>query len=336
MVALARPENRLSDAFDPDAYRMTVGEHLEELRRRLVLALVGFGLALVVCLGVGKDRLLVFFCRPLIDAQHSFELNTQLQEQTPGSVFMLYLKVCLITAGALSAPWSLYQLWKFVAAGLYPHERRHLTRYVPLSVTLLVAGMAFVYYAVLPWTLKFFIAFTMSIPAPDLAPKEPDASAPTAATAPSGPPSYVQVLSADPDAPEEGRFWFNRAQKRLKLHFAGETRSVPFNPGNLVGIQYTLPEYVDMALLMLISFGLSFQLPLVVLALERVGIVELAALRQARKYVYFLLVFAAAVITPGADLAALVALAVPLCLLYELGVWLAATRLPGVARAPRV
>ena len=333
MVALARPENRLSDAFDPDSYRMTIGEHLDELRRRLILALLGFGAALVVCLLIGKDRLLVFFCRPLIDAQQSFELNTQLQEQTPGSVFMLYLKVCMITAAAISAPWSVYQLWKFVAAGLYPHERRQMTRYVPLSVTLLVAGMAFVYYAVLPWTLKFFIAFTISIPPIDLTPKKPIGAVPDVATA--GPPTYVQVLSADPERPEEGRFWFNRAQKRMKFHFAGETRSVPFNPGNLVGIQYTLPEYVDMALLMLVSFGLSFQLPLVVLALERVGIVELAALRRARKYVYFVLVFAAAVITPGADLASLVALAVPLCLLYELGIWLAATRLPGVTRPAR-
>src|SRR3712207_2923556 len=118
MVAFARTENRLSEAFDPETYRMPFGEHLEELPRRLLWALLGFALALVVCLAVGKDRLLVFFCRPLIEAQQSYELNTQLQEQTPGSVFMLYLKICLITATALSAPWSLYQLWKFVAAGL--------------------------------------------------------------------------------------------------------------------------------------------------------------------------------------------------------------------------
>ena len=330
MVALARTQDRLAVAFDPDSYRMTLGEHLEELRRRLIWALLGFGVALVVCLLVGKDRLVVFFCRPLLDAQQSFDLSTQLQEQTPGSVFMLYLKVCLITAAALSAPWSLYQLWRFVAAGLYEHERRHLTRYVPLSVTLLIAGMAFVYYLVLPWTLRFFIAFTMSIPAPQL----PAATTPNpsvAAAAP-GPPTFIQVLDADPAQPQEGRWWLNRVQKRVKFRFGNETRTMHFNPANLVGIQYTLPEYVDMALLMLVSFGVSFQLPLVVLALERVRIVELASLRRGRKYVYFALVFAAAVITPGADVASLVALAVPLCLLYELGVWLAATRLPGDGR----
>ena len=331
MVAFARTENRLSDAFDPDSYRMSVGQHLEELRRRMIWALLGFGVTLVLCLLVGKDRLLLFFCRPLIDAQQSFDLNTQLQEQTPGSVFMLYLKVSMITAAAASAPWSLYQLWKFVAAGLYPHERRHLTRYVPLSVALLVAGMAFVYYAVLPWTLKFFIAFTVSIPMPDLS----SAATATGAAAPPGPATFIQVTDADPSAPEEGRLWLNRVQKRVKLRLGGQTRTVPFGPANLVGIQYTLPEYVDLAMLMLISFGVSFQLPLAVLALQRVGIVELDALRQARKYVYFVLVVAAAVITPGADPGSLVALAVPLCLLYELGVWLAATRLPGDGRRLR-
>lgn len=327
MVAFAQTENRLSDAFDPDSYRMSIGEHLEELRSRLLWALLGFGLALGLCLLVGKDRLLLFFCRPLIEAQGAFGVNTQLQEQTPGSVFMVYLKVSMITAAALSAPWSLYQLWKFVAAGLYPHERRHLTRYIPLSVALLVAGMAFVYYAVLPWTLKFFIAFTISIPA-----ELSGGNGPAGTTAAAGPDTFIQVVDVDPPAPKEGRLWLNRAQKRVKLHFGGQTRTVQFGPANLVGIQYTLPEYVDLALLMLISFGVSFQLPLAVLALERVGVVELEALRRARKYVYFVLVIAAAVITPGADPGSLLALAVPLCLLYELGVWLAATQLPGERR----
>src|SRR5688572_26283572 len=247
MVAFAQThENRLSDAFDPDACRMSLGEHLEELRSRLLWALLGFGLALGLCLLVGKDRLLLFFCRPLIEAQGAFGVSTQLQEQTPGSVFMVYLKVSMITAAALSAPWSMYQLWKFVAAGLYPHERRHLTRYVPLSVTLLAAGMAFVYYAVLPWTLKFFIAFTMSIPAPDFSPAE--GAAPAAGSGASGPPSFIQVVDADPAAPEEGRLWLNRVQKRVKLHFGGKTKTVQFGPANLVVIQYTLPEYVDLAL----------------------------------------------------------------------------------------
>src|SRR4051812_46110975 len=197
MVALARPQDRLSDAFDPDAYRMTLGEHLEELRRRLIWALLGFGLALVVCLFIGKDRLVVFFCRPLIEAQQSFDLNTQLQEQTPGSVFMLYLKVCMITAAALSAPWSLYQLWRFVAAGLDEHERQHPPRPVPPCVTLLAAGMSSVSYAVLPWTLRFSIAFAMSTPAPALSPAAPS-SASSAITGPSGPATFIQVVDADP------------------------------------------------------------------------------------------------------------------------------------------
>ena len=78
-----------------------------------------------------------------------------------------------------------------------------------------------------------------------------------------------------------------------------------------------------MVLGMLIIFGLSFQMPLVVLALERIGIADVSALKAGRRYVYFVLVIVAAVITPGDVITATVALMVPLNLLYELGIWLA-------------
>jgi sec-independent protein translocase protein TatC len=312
------PTPKADNGFDPDSYRMTIGDHLEELRHRFVWGLAGFAVVLIICLAVGKDQLFVFFCRPLLEAQQSYDINTQLQEQTPGAVFMVYLKMCLITAAAFSAPWTLFQLWRFVAAGLYPHERKYVTRYIPLSLGLLITGMVFVYYVVLPWTLQFFIAFAIGVKMPDLgAPdKGPTTQAVSAAT-------YIQMLDADPEKPQEGQIWYERQQKRLRLRLGGETRNISISPSNLISIEYTLPEYVDLVLVMLISFGLSFQLPLVVLALARIGIVEIDTLRASRKYVYFILVIAAAVITPGADLPSLVALSVPLCLLYELGIWLA-------------
>jgi sec-independent protein translocase protein TatC len=73
----------------------------------------------------------------------------------------------------------------------------------------------------------------------------------------------------------------------------------------------------------LVVFGLSFQMPLIVLALERTGIADIAALKAGRRYVYFALVVIAAVITPGDVITATMALLVPLILLYELGIWLA-------------
>src|SRR5204862_8179482 len=148
--------------FDPDEYRMTIGEHLEELRSRLVRALIGFGLVLVLCLVYGR-RVETAFCAPLMNELESHGINPQLVVDELGEGFMVYISISLISAAALASPWVLYQLWQFVAAGLYPHERTYVTRYLPLSIGLLISGMLFVYFLVLPWTLEFFITFSTGI-----------------------------------------------------------------------------------------------------------------------------------------------------------------------------
>lgn len=312
------PTRKRNGEFDPDHYRMTIGEHLEELRSRLVWGLLGFVIAAGVCLWYGRD-VMTFFCTPLIAAQQKFEISPHVQEKYPGETFMVFIQISLITAAAISAPWTLYQTWRFVAAGLFPHERKYVTKYIPLSIGLLVSGMVFVYYIVLPWTLEFFIAFTLSVPLPNVEPKKPP---PTAQTT-QHPPSYVQMMPDDPATPDDGRIWFNTSQGRLKTRAFGSTRVISFGSENLVLSEFELPEYVNMVLGMLIVFGLSFQMPLVVLALERIGIADIKALKAGRRYVYFALVIIAAVITPGDVITATVALMVPLILLYELGIWLA-------------
>ena len=72
---------------------------------------------------------------------------------------MTYLKVALICAAAIASPWLLYQLWQFVASGLYPKERKYVTKYLPLSITLLITGMLFLYFIVLPLMMTFFLEF---------------------------------------------------------------------------------------------------------------------------------------------------------------------------------
>ena len=141
--------------FDPDEYRMSVGEHLEELRRRLIIALAGFAITLIVCLFFG-DRVLTAFCWPLFQTLSEMDLNPQIHYDELGEGFLVWLRVNVITAVAISSPWLVYQLWQFVAAGLYPRERKHVTRYAPLSIILLIAGMVFVYFLVLPWSIQFF------------------------------------------------------------------------------------------------------------------------------------------------------------------------------------
>jgi len=150
---------------NPDDFRMTVGEHLEDLRKRMVLGLAGFAVALIVCFIFG-DQVLIWFCKPLYQVLDAKKLNTQLHYDELGEGFTTWLQVCLVTATAFASPWLVYQIWQFIAAGLYPHERKYVTKYAPLSIGLLVGGMIFVYVLVLPWTIIFFLDFADSVPVP--------------------------------------------------------------------------------------------------------------------------------------------------------------------------
>jgi Sec-independent protein secretion pathway component TatC len=228
---------------------------------------------------------------------------------------MVYIKISMISAAALAAPWVLYQAWQFVAAGLYPKERKYVTRYLPLSIALLIGGMLFVYFLVLPWTLDFLIGFTV-----DIVPVQVDQSpTPELIEGKGG----IPVIQGNPKQAFEGMIWIDSNRNQLKLFLKGKVRVLSLRSDNLLAPEITLADYIDMVVTMLIVFGLSFQLPLVVLTLERIGIVELDTLKSSRRYVYFILAIAAAVITPGGDIPTMLLLTAPLCGLYELGIWLA-------------
>ncbi|MGE5610101.1 MAG: twin-arginine translocase subunit TatC, partial [Bacillota bacterium] len=138
-MTVATPSSKVNPKDDPEQYRMTIGEHLEELRWRLILALLGFVIVLGVCLWYG-NTVVAYFCRPLLLTLKSRGLPPWTVDRTLGGSFMVYMKISLISSAALSAPWGVYQLWLFIAAGLYPHERRWVMRYAPLSISLLITG----------------------------------------------------------------------------------------------------------------------------------------------------------------------------------------------------
>jgi sec-independent protein translocase protein TatC len=311
-----------SRGYDPDSYRMTIGEHLEELRTRLILSLAGFVIAAFVCLGFGQ-KIVEFFCKPLTDGLMKKNLNPQLFFTEISEGFMVYMKISLVCAAAVAGPWMLYQIWKFIAAGLYPHERKYVTKYIPLSIILLIAGMCFVYFIVLPWTITFFIGFGDSIPLPGVG------GGHVATTLPASGLPTAPMLDGDPANPVAGQFWINRAEGRLKLYFGqGDLRVIPFGPSGLLAPHIVLSDYIDLVVGSLLTFGLCFQLPLVVLALVRVGIVEIDTFRKSRRYVYFTISLIAAAITPGDLVTAMLALMAPLILLFELGIWLAKWNTP--------
>src|SRR4051812_11810382 len=157
MTAVAPPPST-QPQYDPDDYRMTIGEHLEELRRRMIIALLGLAVSLILCFVFG-DKVFEAFCWPLTRVLKQMGLNPQLHYRELGEGFLVWLQVNLITATAIASPWIVYQLWLFVAAGLYPHERKYVTRYAPMSIGLLIGGMVFVYVLVLPWSITFFLDF---------------------------------------------------------------------------------------------------------------------------------------------------------------------------------
>ncbi len=294
---------------------MSIGDHLEELRRRILLGLIGLVPAVLICLLFGR-QILAVLCRPVAATLARYDISPQLYTDELADGFMVYMKLSLIAAIAIAGPWIIYQLWKFVSAGLYPRERHYVTKYIPLSITLMFCGLLFVYFVVLPFSLQFFISFAADLPL-----QMPLVhSAPITSTTP---PTFVQPIAGNPDHPADFQMWFDTTQNRLKMFIGNKVRVIPFGPDNLVGIHFTLPDYLDLVLQLLLTFGLAFQLPLVVMALARIGIVQISTLKKWRRYVYLGLAMVAAGLAPGDVVTATVALLVPLVLLYELGILLA-------------
>ncbi len=307
-------------SFNPEDFRMSIGEHLEDLRHRLFLGVGGFFIAFVFWMIMGKKAVEIF-CRPLQIALDRNHLPQTIYFTDIAEPFMVYIRVSLILGFATASPWLLYQLWQFVAAGLYPHERKYVTKYLPLSITLLISGMLFLYFYVLPLMLEFFLIFHIADPMV----VRVDYPV-TAATQP----VQIPMLADDPKDSPPGSIWFDSKHGQIKINLGtggsnGETgsiRVINFGSASLTTPIITLSTYIDMVIGMLLSFGLAFQTPLVVLALNKIGIMDIATLKKWRRVVYFSMSIVAAFIVP--DVATgMIALLIPLILLYELGILLA-------------
>lgn len=316
-TATEPPPNKANVEFDPDEYRMTIGEHLEELRKRLIYGLLGFVVALIFFMvpSVG-ERMMTIFCAPMVHAMEQHKIPPQLIVIGVTEGFMTYLQICVICALVIAGPWLVYQLWLFVAAGLYPNERKTITKYIPLSIGLMVTGVLFVYFLVLPMTVNFFLTFNSGIPLP------PDLNKHTIVADPP-PLTRFTILEGDPANPPPGAVWFNSLESQLKIKLPDELRVLPFSSVNLIDSKFTLDDYIGFVFTLMLVFALAFQLPLVLMALVRVGLVEIEFLKKQRRIVYFIMTIVAAVIAPGDVVTTMVALLIPMFLLYEFGIWLA-------------
>lgn len=221
--------------------------HLVELRDRLIRALI----AVMVCFGAlalwpGPAGLYDLLAAPLVA---TLPKGATLIATNVISPFVVPLKITLLAAFMLALPVVLYQVWAFVAPGLYSHEKRLVMPLVISSTLLFFVGVAFCYFFVFGQVFKFIQSF---------APKS---------------------ITAAPD----------------------------------------IEAYLGFVLTMFIAFGAAFEVPIVVVVLARMGIVSIDKLQAFRGYFIVLAFIIAAIITPP-DVVSQLALAIPMCLLYEAGI----------------
>ena len=225
-------------------------QHLMELRDRLVKALLAVGVALaVLAVFPGPAALYDILAQPLVA---SLPAGGKLIATSVISPFLVPLKIMLMTAFLLALPVVLWQLWAFVAPGLYSHEKKLVLPLVISSTVLFFIGVAFCYFFVFGQVFKFIQGF---------APKS---------------------ISATPD----------------------------------------IESYLDFVLSMFLAFGLAFEVPVVVVVLARMGLVSIEKLKAFRSYFIVLAFVVAAIVTPP-DVVSQLALAIPMCILYEIGIWAA-------------
>ncbi len=225
-------------------------QHLIELRDRLVKATIAVlvaGAALAIY--PGPAELYDLLAAPLV-AQ--LPAGATLIATSVISPFLVPLKILLMTAFLLALPVVLYQVWAFVAPGLYSHEKKLVLPLVVSSTLLFMVGVAFCYFFVFGQVFKFIQSF---------APKS---------------------ITAAPD----------------------------------------IEAYLGFVISMFIAFGLAFEVPIVVIVLARMGIVSIEKLKGFRSYFIVLAFIVAAVVTPP-DVVSQLALAIPMIILYEVGIWAA-------------
>jgi len=227
---------------------MALTGHLRELRGRITRSVICLLLGFAACYAV-SGMLMDFVVAPL---------KSQLQADMPmifislPEVFFARLKVAFVAALFITSPYLLFQLWSFVAPGLYQDERKVFLLFLVGSIVLFISGGVFAYAFVMPLAFKFFLGFA----SPDLV-------------------AYP-----------------------------------------------TMQLYVSLVLKLAVAFGLAYEVPLVCVLLVKLNVISCDAMRRQRKWVLVGAFVLAAVLTPP-DVISQVMLAVPMYLLFELGVLVA-------------
>jgi len=234
--------------------RMSFLEHLEELRRRIISALVGLGVAFLVSF-LFCDQLWNIIKQPAVTALKTLGYPQRLVQTTPMETLnIIWFKLPLVCAIFISSPWLFYQVWAFISPGLYRKERRWAVPFIVSSAGLFILGGLFAYFVAFRYALTFLLGM-------------------------------------------------------------GYGKSVePF---------VSVSEYFAMFVNVVLGIGLVFELPVVIFFLTLLRIVSPSFLIKHSRYAILIIFILAALVTPSPDAFNMMLFALPMCLLFYLGVFAA-------------
>ncbi len=138
-------------------------EHLTELRSRIMKSVAAFLVGMLILFPFA-EQILSFLAQPMADILRAQGENPQLFYDAPQDAFFAYVKIAVLFGFALSSPYIGYQMWRFVAPGLYKEEKGAFLPFIIASPLLFIAGGAFAYYVVMPLAMKFFLGFSGMVP----------------------------------------------------------------------------------------------------------------------------------------------------------------------------
>jgi sec-independent protein translocase protein TatC len=154
---VAEPEQPIEEKELRQMGSMSLLQHLDELRRRIIYSLAAVGIGFLACWYFAQDYIYPWIQKPIIEVFKRYNIDPHLSYLNPTDPFNLYMKVGLMAGIFLASPVLLYQVWAFISPGLYRHEKRFLLPFLFLSVGLFLAGGYFGYRVVFPVAMDFLI-----------------------------------------------------------------------------------------------------------------------------------------------------------------------------------
>ncbi|MEJ6401557.1 twin-arginine translocase subunit TatC [Yoonia sp. 2307UL14-13] len=278
----------MSAADDIDDSAAPLIEHLAELRTRLIYSVSAFLVMMILCFSVG-GALLDFLLTPIERTMRNLgNPNPVMQYTAPQEYFFTLIRISVVGGLTLAFPIIAYQLWRFVAPGLYRNEKQAFLPFIIASPVLFVLGAAFAHYIVVPLAMAFFLGFA------DL-------------------PSFVTAIMAEAVPPPPGAELLPGADDAAPLPSSGV--DIVFNG--------KVNETLDITLKMIVAFGVCFQLPVLLTLMGTAGLASSRGLRGTRKYAVVGILVVAALVTPP-DVTTQLILFVVVYGLYEISIHLVA------------